>query len=167
MLVAAPENYVERGTLMELQKVFAPQPQGIDAILDEAGRNFAAGTLEYEIGVQHGYAMAKEASIQEAFQKMIVPAETFFMALGRFMSDVEVRQVRIGFDYSCGRPVALFVLGQDAESKHEEIMESAREVELLLWEKLKVEANIWTLIDGDIDQESIERDFPLYRTKVA
>jgi hypothetical protein len=153
---------------MEAAKQHLPSaPQGIDDILVEAELSFVAGTMEYEIGVRHGYAMAKEASLREAFDKMYPPAETFLFALKKHLPSITVHQVRIGLDYSCGKPVALFVLGPEAKDRHDEIMEFAREIELAFWEKLKTDTNIWTLIDEEIDQDAIERDFPLSRPKVA
>jgi hypothetical protein len=141
--------------------------QDIDEIFAEAERNFAAGSMEYEIGVRHGYAAAKAATMQAAFEKLVVPAETFYQVLRKFVPDIQILQVRVGLDYSSGKPVALVVLAADAKGRHEEVLEYAREIEISFWEKLQLDANFWTIIDEDLDQEAIERDFPLSRPKIG
>jgi len=148
----------------ELKSGILDSTDGIDKILAEA---LVKSTDEYRTGYDDGQNEAVDAIMKTVhkqadtfFGETVGYAEVFYSILSDMVTPGAIRQYRIGLDYTTETPTVLAIISQNCIDSLYEIENTAAKFDLLLAQKYKRFYSFWVMIDGDLDQEMIERDFP-------
>lgn len=99
---------------------------------------------------------------REAFESVVVVAERYF----KFLKEtklVKPTQFRIGLDRATQAPALVVILPKSEDIHVSDLMDTARAIELYVWENDAIDLNIWTLVDDCLDINRLERDFPYSR----
>ncbi len=138
----------------------------IENLLQEAYFSSVRKTHEYLFGrLEERFETEKEL-FKKSFEKIIGIADAFFELVKKIFPQVEIRQFRIGIDYSSRLPAALMLIGSKNQKELVEIRTLARKIEKKSWGYGISDGYLWTKIDRNIEQELLETDFPFFRKNI-
>lgn len=112
---------------------------------------------------EQGYNRAfqdMEATLRDEIEKTKNTAVVFLSSVRRALPDfLGFEQLRVGRN-SMLEPTVFAVLPGNALDRLETIRDTARMIEEVAWDHLGLSLSVWTVVDGHLDQSSIDHDFP-------
>jgi hypothetical protein len=133
----------------------------IEKLLQNAFLNSIRATGEYLLGRYEERMSAENEAFKESFDKILDIAEIFYSMSKK--ERITINQFRIGIDYSSSMPAVLMLISEKDASRINEIRALARQIERHCAKRGSVDCLLWTKVDRDICQETVETDFPYYR----
>jgi hypothetical protein len=139
----------------------------IDKVLAEA---FIKSTDEYRNGYEDGRNEAVDAIVKTVrkqadtfFRETVEPAEVFYTILLKIISPKNIKQYRIGLDYTTATPTVLVVISHECEGRLYDIERAAAEFDVFMFQQFRRLCSFWVVTDDSLDQDLIDRDFPWSR----
>lgn len=136
----------------------------IVAMLDEIQ---AKGTYAYQLGREDALKEMDnkdQLERQKYIDNLIAVAELFYRQVRNEFPSIEVKELRIGHDYSADIPVALLIFKEKGKHFKRKLSRLAAELEIKMSNTNYQDIMIWTIVDTEnIDRESLEHDFPIFR----
>ncbi|GBU20204.1 hypothetical protein R80B4_00080 [Fibrobacteres bacterium R8-0-B4] len=139
----------------------------LDYDIDDVLRISAArATDAYWLGRKEERVEILGEHLTEIVNKTALPSEMFYYYLQKTVGKENIRQHRIGVDYSTGEPTVLAVISGDVADKLWDVRDMARNLELRLFEERGWDCNFWTITDTNIEQSLVNQDFPYRRREI-
>jgi len=136
----------------------------INRILAEAA---VKSTDEYRKGYEDGQNDAIQAIEKAArkqadtfFREAVEPAEVFYAMLVELIPSKNIKQYRIGLDYTTATPTVFVVISRECEDRLYDIEQAAAKFDVFMFQQFQCLCSFWVTTDDGLDQDLINRDFP-------
>jgi len=153
-----PDNF-----LADLDSPLPVDPD-ISELLESANLHWLPLAGTYQMAAVEGHLWRINHAAICAMKAAIPVAEMYYSLLQKIIPKESILQHRIGLDNETAGLSTMTIISDKYINELDNINTLSRHLELGLYRQHGMDYNFWVMTDGDFDQESVNADYPYYRS---